>query len=547
MSASNLVLPYATEDSSRKNRFSESMEIAALLCIAEADRKKKPGLLGGGEEALTFLSKVFYPLWLIPWENSSLLIDGMGIISDNILYFKQPDIEAFIEHLKRSTTVQELYHNALRSHIETFSEFTSQTEIPIEGLATDKQLLSDMLVFLKEEKTTTNLTSSEAASSITPKISQEKSVRIREEIQEHYNTLESEVKGLQFTISTMTEETSKHADKLRAEEKHIQERYTDEISRETARVKKKKEELEKERDEKIGKITAGHKEEIEARRREKKKWEQELLKLEQNKSEFQKRKALRKQKGDEIGETRWAVKLRDVQNQMTSVKGKIKALSDFINRNIKETEKTTKDLRATCKKRLDKEEKKIFDLENSRTLEVEKKRKQRDELEQETLGITDKIERLIDQKRERSSMLKEAAIPWKTNAPTLVHVPFYLIRYETEKERRHLVRPPAVARGHEGLAVKIRKIGSVLRPGSKMSALLKSRSKAIEKIFTDFEGKLESDREVQKAINQIDASSNLLNSADFKEKVRKGMDELDVEGWIKPEDKETIANTYLTA
>jgi len=545
LSNSNLLLPYAVEDRGRKTRFSENMEIAAILYIAEVERKKKPGLFGKGEETLVFLSKLYYPFWAVSWESNSLLIDGRGTVSNSILYFKPPDIEAFVEHLRRSTTVQELYHSTLRSHTETFSDFTSQTEIPVEGFVTDKELLSDMLAFIKEQKAGSNTIGPEAVSLIVPKINQKEAVKISEKIQEHYNNLQSEIKGLQFAISTMTEETKRHTDKLSQEEERILERYEDEISRVRLEVRKRKEELEKERDEKIGKITATHEKEMEVRLEEKKKWEQELLKLEQNKGEYEKRKELRRQKSDEIGESRWSARLRDVQNQISSVKGKIKALSDFINRSVKETEKTTKNLHDTYQKLIDEEEKKITDLESLRDSELEKKRKEREELDQETSAITDKIERLIERKQERSSILKEATIPWKTSTPILIYVPFYLIQYETEKERRHLIRPPVIARGHGGLVMKIRKIGSILKAGPKINALLKSRSKALEKMLISFEEKLKNDKGIQKAISQLRTSCNLLTSADIKEKMKKGMEELEVEGWIKPEEKEAIFDIYL--
>ena len=60
---------------------------------------------------------------------------------------------------------------------------------------------------------------------------------------------------------------------------------------------------------------------------------------------------------------------------------------------------------------IDEEERKITNLESLRDSEIEKKKKEMEELEKETLTITNKIERLIDQKRDRSSTLEEATIP----------------------------------------------------------------------------------------------------------------------------------------
>lgn len=541
MSDSNLILPYAVEDKGRKTRFSDAMEVAVLLCIAESERKKKAGFFRGAVETLTFLSKLHYPFWAIPWENNCLLIDGMETVSNNILYLKPPDVENFIEHLKRSTTVQELYHSTLRSHRETFSEFTSQTEIPMNGFITDKELLSDMLVFIKDSQTKMSSSAPMSTSLIQPKIDKETVVRIGEKVLEHYTKLQSEIKGLQFAIDTVSEETKIHVGKLRQELKQTREQYENRISKVTTEVEKRREELEKEQDEKIEKITTTNEKEINTRLAEKRKWEQELLRLEQNKSEYEKRKELRKRKNDEVGEARWNAKLQDVQNQISTVKGKIKALSDFINRSNKETEKTTKKLNDAYQKLVDEEEKKITDLESLRDSETAKKEKEIEELQQETLAIIDKIERLVEQKKERSSMLKEATFPWKTETPTLIHVPFYLIQYKAEKKERYRFHSPVVARRHEGLLIKIRKTFG------HHGTLLKPRSKTFKKMLTSFEEKLNSNKGVQRKLNQLSMPHNLLTSAEFKEKLTKGMEELEVEGWIKPEEKATILDTYVTS
>ncbi len=543
VSGSNLVFPYAVEDSGRKTRFSEIMEVASVLCVAEAERKKKAGFFGGAVETLSLLSKLHYPFWMVPWEDSCLLVDGLANVSHVIVYSKPPDVETFVEHLKRSTTVEELYRSALRSHGETFAEFTSQTEIPIEGFVTDRKLLSDILAFFKDSR---EAASPESTSLIPPKISMETAVKIRERILDHYEKLRSEIKGLQFAMDSLNEETKVHVDKLQLEEGQTRERYNERISASTFEVEKRKAELGKERDEKTGKVAVANEKEVSVRIEEKKKWELELQRLEQDKSEYKKRKELRGQRKDEVGEVRWDARLRDVQNQISTVKGKIKALSDFINRSNKETEKTMKNLRDTYQKLVEVEEKKIRDLESLRDSEVEKKEKEVEELQQETQAIADKIGQLIEQKKESSSTLKEATIQWKTEKPTLIYVPLYLTQYQSEKTKRYLIHPPVIAKGHEGIMMKIRKAFKGYSLQAKMNTLLKPRSKALEKMLILLEERLNSDGEVQRNLNQLGMANNLLTSPDFKEKLRTGLEELEGEGWIKPEEKAVILDTYVT-
>ncbi len=544
MSSSNLVLPFSVEDSGRKKRFSADMEVAALLCLAEAERKKKPGILGGAAETLIFLSKLYYPLWLIPWQNDCFVIDGMETVSNSIMHFKLPDVEAFVEHLKSSTTVQELYRSALRSHAETFTDFTSRAEIPVEGFAADKEFLSDVLEFVRDSKAEVLNTIRRPAALIQPRTDMANAVRIGEKIQECYNRLQSEMKSLQFAIDYVTTETELHVKKLQQEMEQTHEKYKQKISIVEAQVAKRREELQIERDEKMERITKANEKEVNSRLEERKKWEQELAMLKQDKSEYEKRRELRKQKKDEIGETRWNTRLRDVQNRISTMKGKIKVLTDFINRSNREAEKTMKSIRNRYQRLIEEEEKKITVLEHLRDSEVEELQNTIEEVRHETLIITDKIEKLTDQKKEHVSLLKEATISWKTEIPGLVHLPLYLMCFKAENQVRYRVYPPVVARGHEGLVMKIRKRMKSYSLQSKIGALLKIRSKALERMLLTFEEKINVNKAVQQGLGQLNSSRNLLASLEFKDRARKGMEKLEAEGWIKPEEKAAILAVY---
>jgi hypothetical protein len=92
--------------------------------------------------------------------------------------------------------------------------------------------------------------------------------------------------------------------------------------------------------------------------------------------------------------------------------------------------------------------------------------------------------------------------------------------------------------------MKIRKTLRGYSLQSKMGTLLKPRSRAIETMLTNFEGRLNRDKGLQRSLNQVSAANNLLASPDFKETVRRGVGELEAEGWVKPEEKEAILESY---
>ncbi|MCW3981349.1 MAG: hypothetical protein NWF11_07740 [Candidatus Bathyarchaeota archaeon] len=538
-------MPYATEKNRPKKSVSHDIEVAAILCLAEAERKKKPGLFGGSvAETVAYLSKLYYPIWAVPYERGCLLVDGMNNCRQSILYFKPPDVEAFIEHLKRSSAVQELYHSALRSHHETFSEFLSQTEISINGSITDDKLLSDIANFANSGVKETD-GAIESKLLVRPQIPEKDAIEICGNVVRHIQNLESETKGLQFAKTTVHEETKRHVDKLQTEEKHLRQRYKQKISAVKAEVEKAKEKLEKERDEKIQKIVTLHDKEVDSRLVEKRKWDRELLRLEQNQSEYEKRRELRKQKEDKIGEARWNTRLRDAHDKASAAKGKIKALSDFIQRSNKETEKTKRNLHDTYQKVIDEEERRLTELERTRDNELLKKERDIDELQAEKLVIASKIERLIDEKRERTNIIKRARITWKPRTTALLHLPFYLIKYKTGEKQRYRFIPPVITRENIGVLMRIQKKLRSYNLQSKINTLMKPRSKNLQKMLAPLEAKMTETNETKKVIDNIGTSNNLLVLEGFEEKVQKGMDKLEAEGWIKPEEKTTILETYF--
>jgi len=536
---SNLFLPYVIEGADRKKVFSKDMEAAALLCIAEAERNKKVGIFRGSPEKLVVLSKLHYPLWVIPSDDSYLVIDGMGASSTTILYHKPPNIENFTEHLKRSSPVHELYHSSLRAHIDTFSRFTSRTEKKMEGLISDLEFMSDILTFIRDDRSEKG-DPDQLDTLIPPKISEREAIESAEKIMNHYRRLRSEVRGLQFAIDALNSETEVHMSKLQEELLQIQTERNEQISKVKMEVSERKVELEKERDKKMEKIMQVNRNEVDSRLLEKRKLENELVKLEQNKSEYETRKELRKQKGDKVGESRWKSRLQTIKNQIRATKGKIRILSNFIDRINKETIATAKKLRDNYEKLACEVEKKISDLENLRNSEVEIHKQEITDLQSDVSTINSKIERLIERKEESTMVLTGSTIQWRVEAPTLVCLPIYLIRYDVEKRRRYCFRLPAVASSHEGLAMKIRKAFRGHSLQSRINTLLKTRFKALEKPASLSE-KLTSNAGTSRCLDKLSWAHNLLRSADFKAKVEKGMGELEGEGWIKPEEK---ANTF---
>ncbi len=543
MSTSHLYLPYSVKDVSRKKPLSENMEIAALLCIAESERKKS-SMLGRAKESITIFCKLNYPLWAIPFEDNSLLIDGMGYVANEIVYYEPPDIEAFIEHLKRHSSVQELYRSALRSHINTFSRFISQKKIQTGEIITNKESLTDLLNYIQDGNLNLKTSESDMNFLVPPKINREKALEITQKISEHVQKLQGEIKGLHLAIDTVDEEVKKHTERLEEEQNQIREEFEKKLTHMKSEVDTKKAGLENEWHTKTEKIVEAHKKETEVRLVEKKKWEQELLKWEQRKSEYEKRRDLRKIKGDDVGIARWKVRLRNAQDQISTARNKVKRLANFLARSDKEMQRTKVKLNNFYKVQLEAEDKRVKDLIKLRDEEIVKKKRRADELSGETTTIIAKIQRMIKRKQESIEKIREATLLWKTRTPTLIHLPFYLVQYDSESGGRRKVHLPTLARGKEGITLKIRK---TFRRSlqSKISNLLRPRSKVLEKTLRIFTENTQKESETSRILRKLGETQNQLTNKEFQETVRSGIKKLEKEGWIKPDETKLILETYV--
>jgi len=543
MPSSSLILPYAVEEEDRKKTFTRDMEAAAVLCLAEAKRKK-PGILGAPPENLSFVSKLHYPLWVVPWENECIIVDGLGILSHTIVHVEPPDVKFFVEDLKRSITAREIFRNTLKSHSKTFEDFVETTLVSMNSIVANREILSAISRYI-EQGLASKRGAKETLTSILLKLDEKAAMERAEDLFNRWRRIQSEIKGLRYAINVLDEETKLHEQKIVGEIEQMRETFEDKISRVKSEVEKRVEQLTKERDAKIKGIFKVSERELKVALNERAKDEQKLEKLETDKLVYQKRKQIRKSRGDETGVTYWDHKTKVCKNKISEAKGKIKVLSRFIERTRKQGELGVRKMDESYQGMIVKERKRISDLETLRDSQIEMTKKEVGELVSEASSITNFIEQLIEQKKLHASQLKEITIPWRSEGVTLINMPFYVFRYETEEKSRYHVHPPVVAMGYDGIIRRIQKTIWSFSLESRIKLLLRPGSRALEEMFTSiFAEKVQEDEALGKIVCEMGSSNNLLNLQDFGETLARGVEELKVEGWINREERDAILRAY---
>lgn len=543
MSSGSLILPYAVEDVDREKPFEYNMEVAAALCLAEAKRRKG-GILGGSAERISFVSRLYYPLWAVPWEDESLIMDGLGFLSHTVVHMKLPDVEAFTEGIQKSTMARDLYRDALKRHVKTFREFISSDEIPMDTVIANENLLLEVFDYVNQGLALKKNVVGPFVL-IPPRLNEKAALKRAGKLVGQWREIQSEIKGLHYAINLLSEKTDFHERKILLEVEQVQGKYEREILSLRPAVEKRVDELTMERDSKVEKVLKAAEKEANAALKKRQRLERELQKLELRKDEYQQRRKARKHKGDRRGVSRWNLKIRMCQKKISNVKWQIKDFSRLVDRVRRQCESDVERLEESCQEAISQEEKRILDLEALRDSEVAEKQEEIEELRSKTSSIIRQIEQLMEQKVSHASELEELTVPWKPKGATLICLPFYLVRYEAEAKSRYDVHPPTVAEDYNGIIKRIQKAILSFSLESRINLLLRPRSKAMKEMLASiFTKSMRKDEAFEKLMCAMGSSNNLLRASGFVETLTKGMEELAREGWISPEEKDLVIKTY---
>lgn len=543
MSHRILILPYSIRDKSREKTFDSNMEKAAVICLAEANRKK-PGILGSTSETVAFVSKLHYPLWVVPWENECLIVDGLGTSAATVAYEKLPDVSAFAEDLKRGSTAREQFRSALEKHAQTFKSFVETTEISFKSLIEDKKLLSTICGYVEEFHTSRAKMAGPIAL-LSPTLDENRALESAEEAVDLWGQVQSDIKSLQYAIDVLNKETEFHERKILREIEHIHETYDREIARVKPTVEKKVEKLSRARDRKIQSLEQKTNRTLKAKERMKEGLVRQLEKHEADKSDFQRRRDELKRKGDRVRVPRWEYKIRRCQAKITEVSKRIDVLTGHIEEIQRQSEVAIENFRKSYQALIDDENRKISELELSRNSAIETREKESEWLRSANSFILNQIDSLLERKRQHTDQLKKMAIPWKSRRLILVNLPFYLVRYETEKKSRYTVYPPVNAMSAGGIKRKIQRAIWGFSLDSRIKLLLSSRSKSLGKMLDAVLVKgMKRDNVLERKMLELASHHDIVKSPIFDKKLKKGLEALKDEGWIDSEEQRTILKMY---
>jgi hypothetical protein len=539
-----LILPYAPLDASRKQPFTAEMELASIVSLAEAKRKKKGGILRGEPERILSISKLYYPLWLVPWENDYVTVDGMKVFSFETTYGKPPDYASFIANVEKNKKSYEQFMKLLKQDPKLFEDFASSEKIVIEGVIQDKEFQSAIFGYFKQEIASKESIVNESAL-LKERLKKEDALARVNEIIELWKKSQSNIEGLQKVVLILDDATKTLTEEFEKSIEEIKQEYESKIDKLRPIVEEKVSQLTTERNEKNKTVITAADKELETRMQEKSEYEKKLEALEQEKSSFEEKKNLAKLRKDEASMKSWKLRVNEREKRISELKKKIRKLQQHMDRTEKDKQKTLKQTNETYQAQIDAETAKISNLEAERDSKIMEIQENTEQMRVQTVAISRQVQQLIEEKRDFATELKGVVASRKLDGALLLYLPFYVVDYLAESKQHHEFYAPVFASSPEGILLKIKKKLWGFSLEARVGILLRQRSKALEKMFSSGLGRrMEEDHELRNRLREKSEQNNILSLSGFKETLAKGMEKLVEEEWVKPEEKDMILQTF---
>ena len=526
------LLPFAIS-SLPNEAFNHEVEKAAVFCLAELNREKGGGFFKKRErEKLVFVSKIYYPFWLAPFGKWTLLLDGLNIVSQKIIYPALPDVKAFKKTLKGHQMTRQVHANFLSNNQNCFRKEDEQS-LTVEGLLNDAEFTGELMNNVREAKSTNSPIVD--AVLITPALDEVSVLRMLQNVEDTRSKLKEEIADLNEIIKL-----------LNMKNRHSHASLREDIKTTEKKFHKKIQKVKTIRNAKVAKINKAYSAEV---TKVSKKFEQkikalqkEILKTEKIKEQLNaeiehieaeiKTSAINK---DYSAEQKWKEKRHKVKGKAREIATKLKKMEKK-NQELEDTKKNKLfQLKQSNDDKIKEAGKELVEIEASRDAEVKLCQNEMEKIEELTSNIIDRVHELAKNREAVILQFDELGIKQQRTKISLIYIPFYLSCYQSKSEKRYTYFAPSTV-SDRGLSTRLKGIGK-----TKISQLFQPRSNRIVSILNSFIGLLDENIVFKCEISEACLKANLLQMEKAQDSVRSGLDKLNEQGWLSSNDFELFS------
>ncbi|MEM1756424.1 MAG: hypothetical protein QXD86_04775 [Candidatus Bathyarchaeia archaeon] len=542
MPTSSLILPFAVRVEEGGEVISPDVELASALLLAEAQRKRL-GLLSHGEN-LAYLSKVYYPFWLVPWRDRCLLLDGLAVASSTIAYKKLPSLDAFIEDLERCRLRRSLFKDFLSRHLETFTGFRETIESKFNALLSDGKLLTSMADYIRSAISSPTDVSIKVA--LLPlKVDSKAAVEVANQLSIFYENVDSDILGLEYVKKLLIEALNFHEEMLSKELNFIRRTYGEKLSVLKSQVEERVKKIEDRWSAEVSKVKKAFEKEVKAKEQELKRREKELQKLESQRAGLKGRLETIKGRGA-AAQARLEYSIKVCDAKIHELRDKIRNLSKLLEEARRRYEAEVEMISRKYQESIEKEKASITQLENEMNMEVQSRCAEMESIKAVANTLIDYLNGLIEEKGCEKRRIEALTIPWNVSEASLVCVPFYLVGYRADGKVRLAIIPPLRASSSTSVMKTLREKLLGFGLASKLKFYMHPRCKTLARAMDlGVKAILDSGEASSRALKSIVSSANLLSSRSFKQLLANGVKKLKDEGFIGDKEAEIISSKYL--
>ena len=534
------ILPFATPVENRRKDFTKNMETAAILYLAEANRKKgEHPRLKKTEEKLVFITQVCYPIWLIPHNKATLIFDGLGLASHASSFDVTPDVKVFNKDVQRNQKTTESYTATLTRNIDYFRTSQAKEETKIEGLITTPDLKKDLKTLLSLKKKTKKQSRNSVFLKPITRIHE-----IRSQIKQ-LSALEKkndrDIKNINASMKLLNTATARRVKAIKDEIEKIRKTHRKQIKKTKLKMTKSLQQVNNQYNQKIARTS--------------KKYKKRLLQLNKKQTRLKKKaKSLRKEAKQietkiksskppqrKRYERRWIMNLGRTKKKLQTLRKQTKVNSKRI-RMVENAQKRelAKQRRACCK-RIQSINRKYRDRQGSREAEIIMKRQEIATVEEVTRIITKSMQSVLQKKKLFNAEFEKIFIPQTKKAVRMVYLQFYLARYEKGDKRRYTIYPPSTI---EDMGILTKMKGAL--GATKVKNLIKPRSEAMAAFLNQLLTLFEKKPMLEKDVTEASIQKSILLLKRHRIGISKGLKQLENENWISKKERQVFSKILYT-
>jgi hypothetical protein len=516
--AQKTLLPFIAKQQSQDRVISDEAEKAIVFCLAELDRQKGGGIFKRqSPEKVIFATEAYYPFWVAPFRNLTLLFDGLNLSSHAITYPSFPDTKAFMDNLTQRAASRQAYSAFLSDNLNYFQGSNGEQTQPVEGLVSDTEFLNEFIEYIKEAVTTDSAVNGVL---ISPSQNETRIVETLGTLEKLHLKLEKELGELNEIIKTLNQETQNALTVLREEIKATEDKFAEQIEKIKAVVEEKRAQINKECADKVTEFSDQFEQELISLHKEIITLQKtvELTEAEIEKVENEIKTAMVNK--DEGSEQKLKEKKSELKKQLPNLTAEIRDLEI----KVQEIEENKKNALYQLKEENEANVKaagnELVEVESARDAEIKTCQDEMEKIEDFSSTIISKIDQLTKISEATISDFDNFGVPHEQKSNLLVYMPFYLICYHAGPNKRCTYLSPSIA-VNDGLGARLRGLGK-----KKIAYLFQPRSQKIVSALNRFLTLLDENIAFNHEIQDACGKANLLGAKEKVEQIRNGLSQL---------------------